>query len=175
MNVSISSSSNVWPMPTRESPRSAVFSTEKKLKIDSETSNKQMSTAKIDLRNASMADLAELSEKVDFPAGFYFPLVIPPDYSISPEDYVNHKADYLAQLESSIAMAKSKGGDAQWFEDALALLLPFHSSDSSTVTPAFNSGATQASSLNTPTRNWTDDQVVEQQRKEFLLKLHKSS
>lgn len=171
MNVSMSLSSNVWPMPASEGPRSAVFSTEKKLEIDSENSNKQTSTAKIDLRNASMADLAELSEKVDFPAGFFFPLVIPPSYSISPEDYANHKTDYLAQLESSIAMAKSKGGDAQWFEDALALLLPFHSSGSGAAPAAFKSGANQALSLNAATKQWTDDQVVEQQRQEFLLKL----
>lgn len=171
MNVSMSSSSNVWPMPASEGPRSAVFSTEKKLEVDSENSNKQTSTAKIDLRNASMADLAELRENGCFPAGFIFPLVIPPYYPISPEDHINHKTDYLAQLESSIAMAKSKGGDAQWFEDALALLLPFHSSGSGAAPAAFKSGTNQALSLNAATKQWTDDQVVEQQRQEFLLKL----
>ncbi|MBE0508299.1 MAG: hypothetical protein IBX50_16545 [Marinospirillum sp.] len=53
----------------------------------------------------------------------------------------------------------------------MAVLLPFHSSGSGAAPAAFKSGTNQALSLNAATKQWTDDQVVEQQRQEFLLKL----
>ena len=71
---------------------------------------------------------------------------------------MNHKVDYLAHLESGSARSNKS---AKWFEDTLTALMPYHSPDAS---PA------QAVSLSHTARQWTDDQVVKQQRLEFLLK-----
>ncbi|GLR63979.1 hypothetical protein [Marinospirillum insulare] len=163
MNVSMSLSSQVhsaaaYSASASKKPQEAIFSTDKKLEIGLEDIEDSAAKTKIDLRNASMNDLKELSKNVDFPDGFYFPLIIAPYYPIANEDYMNHKVDYLAHLESGAARSNKS---AKWFEDTLTALMPYHSPDAS---PA------QAVSLNPTARPWTDDQVVEQQRLAFLLK-----
>ena len=141
---------------------------ETKRDVELEDVEAKQAKKKLDLRNVSMKDLQELLATVDFPPGLMLPIIIPPNVAIRTDDYMNHKVDYLAQLENAAART---GNNTKWFKDVLAVLKPYHSpSSNTTVAESFKAKQESSNQVFEQEILWANTENLEQERLEFLLK-----